>query len=1301
MSSSRDPLLQIELRIPASHPQLLEGLDIWLRMGLISDAKVRQICQTYLVCAVVLQTQLQPQIEYQPQEVLTTSSTLKPFIATLPPEPQTPPQPNFITSMLQSLGEELSVRWLLFLGVFLVVLSSGVLAASQWEKFPAIGQYGVLLAYTLTFGGFTFWAGKQDNLKLTAQTLLIVTWLLVPVNFWAMDSFNLWNNTINWLLLAIASLFLSTITVLLAKNRTIINNFPSGKLPFLNILSLSYLHWGWKISGFPLIAVYIAMVGTTLITVYQKLKQPRENTNTQDNTQDDNWGVGIYFAVVTYGLLGLLFRAIFVAGVNITQLGLAIGICGWLAVWLSAKNSTSTPSIAAIWEKIGVILLFLGWLVSVFTQPEQAIIISGLSLWVFSQRLQIHNSKFDLTAIFFIGLQTTWLAWRLVPETLQQFIINTATYLTHSQNQPLTLLSIALFPYLILMLIFSEKLHHDEKEELAIFGKQLTLLLGVCLTMFALVNSTLLTFNLLFSSIILAIVTKRHTFIPHLVYLTHTTGILTVFSAINWLSPNLNQEIWAVILLTFMVAEWVFSVGAGIWKRSAWYIGLALATLSFTWLLFNVQSSFYNVIDTSKYWGVIWLITPLALTGLAIRTHDEQHRTVNTFLSVLSVITAQFLTLPLTEIRLIGLGVGVGVMFVNTRYLRKQETAALTISFGLSFIAALLWNIPNLALSVWFLVSSFAIFTLWLGRTILLRKNTELTLIYAAASDKWAIALSIIELIGITLHSFLVYTGNSNAEIFYLLATSITLAAIIYRTYQQPTNWAFYSIGWCLELLVAEILGFGEPSIIKIGIANIALGLITQLFGEWWRRKYQAQYQNIPQSFHILPIIYGAFSVILRFNTFTDWTGLYSLGIALILVGVGRRREEFKPLLYFGIIGISISAYELLFYQMSQSTGGALGDGLIAMSALGTSIMYAYRILSPWLINYFCLTPGELKNIAHLHWFWSSILLLVAVTVPTEINLYAAIGTGIFLTRYGIWQGRRNNIQENVQENVHEPVQTIGNIGKDEIWVYLGLLTAGITGIYLQNLPISSFLTQQLTPWNGVLSCLIAYFIYIIPWENLGWSKTPWQRTSYILPLIIIGTTQQQIYPLTLTIAAFYYIFLSKITRQIRFTYISLVLINWALFNWFMQLNLKDSLWYITSISLSILYTAQIDPQLKPQELKPIRHFIRTIGSGLVCTWSILFYQHLPYIPGIFSLIAIFAGLALKIRAFLYVGTATFIITSIYQLVIFSLSYSFLKWIIGLLVGILLIYIAANFETRRTQITSLLRSSIEKFQQWE
>ena len=223
----------------------------------------------------------------------------------------------------------------------------------------------------------------------------------------------------------------------------------------------------------------------------------------------------------------------------------------------------------------------------------------------------------------------------------------------------------------------------------------------------------------------------------------------------------------------------------------------------------------------------------------------------------------------------------------------------------------------------------------------------------------------------------------------------------------------------------------------------------------------------------------------------------------------------------------------------------------------------------------------------------------------------------------------------------------------------------------------------------------------ILPWQRLGWSKTPWQRTAYILPLIIVGTTGLTTYPITLIIVAAYYVFLANAATQIRFTYISLILIDWALFTWFNDLNFRDSLWYVTPIGLSLLYIAQIDEQLKLSTTKPLRHSLRMLGSGLICGWTILFYQNLPFIPGVFSLITIFAGLGLKVRAFLYVGTGTFLITSIYQLVIFSLSYSFLKWIVGLLVGILLIYIAANFETRRTQITALLRNISDEFANWD
>ncbi len=108
----------------------------------------------------------------------------------------------------------------------------------------------------------------------------------------------------------------------------------------------------------------------------------------------------------------------------------------------------------------------------------------------------------------------------------------------------------------------------------------------------------------------------------------------------------------------------------------------------------------------------------------------------------------------------------------------------------------------------------------------------------------------------------------------------------------------------------------------------------------------------------------------------------------------------------------------------------------------------------------------------------------------------------------------------------------------------------GITSLYLQDLSIGRFFTQQkLVPWNGAMTCLFSYFLYILPWDTLGWLKTPWQITAYILALIILGLIQQKIYPITLIIAAGYYIVLATTKRQPQFTYISIILIHWGLFN--------------------------------------------------------------------------------------------------------------------------------------------------------
>ncbi|NJO58346.1 MAG: DUF2157 domain-containing protein [Richelia sp. RM2_1_2] len=1303
MPSNSNRSLKFEVRLPGEHPHLLQGLDEWLRLDLISDAQIKQICRENLVCQVILEPETVPKTQ-------TEKVVSQPELA----GEKVKATPSFFSTIWRSLRAELSVRWLLFLGMFSVVVSSGALAASQWERFTPVLQYGVLFAYTLGFWGLGFWTGKQANLRLTSGALYIVTMLLIPINFWAMDSFGLWQNPINLLLVGIASIILTGITVLLCKQSIFTGSVQFSKLSLINILGLSYLHWGWKFTGFPLIAVYLAVIGTTIITVFQI--RTRQQKVEKKDLSERNWGKNITATVIIYASMVVLLRAIFGAGVNVTNLGLAIGIYGWLIAWLGQReedgetrrqedkegfSSYIFPS-----QTIGGILLFLGWYVTVENNPLQAIAISGLGLWFFHNRLHLYSLKSDFAAFFVVGLQSMWLGWRVLPAEFQSSIITTATQFTNSQNYPWALLSVGLFPYIIFMVVFTDRFYIKSKPDLARFGELLTLILGFTLTAVALGNPTLRSLNLLLSTITLAIVTHRRfnqisssitisppiSPSPHLplIYLTHITAILTLFSWINLFFPSISQQVWAVICLVVMVGEWLFSVGEGIWRRSAWHIGLVLAGLSYLLLWTNVESIWNGIYLNQSNWGLSWFVTPVTLTVIGSRNRED--RKYQQIISTLTVIFAQLLTLPLPGTRLIGLAVGAAVMFVNTRYLKNKLAAVITVGFALSLIFVAVWEKGLLSFAGWFVLSAAIILALWIIRKLLQRGN-ELANIYAVATDFWATTLCGCELLLLSLHGAWVYVSGESDILPYAASAAIILVALSFRHWQQPTNSTFYGIAWCVELLVVEILATQTKEIIYVAIANICLGLITQLLGEWWCKKRQL---SIPIRWNILPLLYALFGLLLRLNTFDSWTGLSTLGVALIVIGVGRRNQKLKPLVYLGLIGVSIAAYELLVYQLQQLSGGAIGDGWIALATLAAVIAYIYRLLSPWLTSYLHLSRQELKMFAHFHWALGSVLLIAAINSPIEANILA-LATGFLLTCYAIFQGRYSS------ELAPQSVQR--NITQAEIWVYIGLVEAACLRYFLPDTSIIRVFLEQIRPWQAAVSCLIAYSLYSLPWQRWKWSKKPWQIAAYIIPLISLWETRIEVYSISILLVALYYILIAKITSKFRFTYISLILINWTLWRGFSDLNLNDGLWYISSIGLSLLYIAQFDPQLKLPQNKSFRHWLRMLGSGIICGYAVVFYQNsylIPgLIPGILSLVAIFAGLALRIRAFLYIGTATFLVTGFYHLVISILRYPFLKWVIGLLVGIILIFIAANFESRRQQLTSLLNNTNDEFREWE
>jgi hypothetical protein len=190
----------------------------------------------------------------------------------------------------------------------------------------------------------------------------------------------------------------------------------------------------------------------------------------------------------------------------------------------------------------------------------------------------------------------------------------------------------------------------------------------------------------------------------------------------------------------------------------------------------------------------------------------------------------------------------------------------------------------------------------------------------------------------------------------------------------------------------------------------------------------------------------------------------------------------------------------------------------------------------------------------------------------------------------------------------------------------------------------------------------------------------------------------------SLLLVAAFYAWLAKAENRIRLSYLSILFTDWAIVRLLIDWNVSELLWYMTVPSGTLLYIAQVDPSLRSHEDKEKRHILRSLATGLFCLTAI--YQSDPsWWQGILTIALGFAliiiGLTLRVRAFLYIGTLTFIIKVLRQLWLFINNYSLLLWGLGIVVGLIFIWIAATFEARRSQAIALVQYWIGELETWE
>ena len=1344
MSNNLDRWLNLEIYVQASHPELLTGLDEWLHLGLINESQVKSLARNHLTCSIPAVKLTQPNTE---------TNIVVPSLPTAT-KVKTQSKPNIISQIWQAFLDELSIRWLLFLGIFLIVVSSGVLAATQWDNFPVAVQYLILWIYTLSFWGIGVWSGKQENLKLTSQTLTSIAILLVPINFWAMSSFSLTNSISGWFAVVIASVTLTGITYLeyIPKQTKIPLRF------LLLFLLLSYLHLAWVVNSFAVLAVYIGLIAVAITNYWLVLRQPRKYKLSN-----------LLFLLSTWSLL--LIRAFLID--NYPQgIGLLLGICGWLlAIVYLTKYQIILKTIATrkygdsfkilftskIWQQISIILLLVAWCVSLVELLFwQTTVISLLAVHVFSQRLQIYWRKRDLTAIFLLGLQTLLIAKELIPAQLRTKAVNLSTEISQTEYFPESVFSVTLFPYLILFVIVATWLYRREKPQLALYTEWLTLIFGVILTGLSLTNPTWRTLNLFFSSLTLGYVAyiRKPVRIP-LIYITHSLGLLTIYNSILVVLPNLGYIAWGIILLSSAIAEWTVLILANshrktinqnsqyerTWYRSSWYFGLVLASASYTCFktAINISAVNINGAATADWrWGLIWLLTPLMLTAVAKYTRSIRQRRLAVSLSCGALVLAQLLTIPQSETRLIGLAVATGLMLANVYYLRRIIVAEIHLGFILSLITALLWNL--ITGWNWLIVGAIAVISLIQTRQYLLNllssprmsyisqrvatgilgvgaeaNNFKLIRKYAQATDFWTKTITTIELVLLSV-DYLHFAASNQLAIAdwqYLLTALLISVAILLRYGKQLNMLALFTTIWAIELVVFGAIVLAGGGGMAIAVTNIILGLLS-----CWTIDSSNNYSRIrlPNSAKI-PLIYALLGTLWRLPYFTAYTGLLTLIVAItgIIVSQNWHRTN-KTLNHISLAAISLGIYELVIYQMSQSSGGSVADGFTILALVAAAIAFTYRIAAWWqkrvsehhdmvavdgetgrwgdrensvlpsrkrILNF---SLKEIILVAHIHWAIASMLKIIAAGMAIEYSTprltSLSIAVSFFLGVYALIQGR---------DTVTTEARTTQ---ANDWWVYVGLVEIAATLVYCR-LIISKL--SLFDPWRVVFTIAIALIIYQIPWQNFGWKATPWQRTALVIPALMALVTAETISYFSLFVTAAFYLRIAYHQRNIRWSYISLGFIDWGITRLVWQYN-TEAIWLAAIISLSIFYIAQFDPDLKQN--RQYRHYLRLSGSTFLCIVA-LFYQDTGIIPSVISLVMILVGLGLRIRAFLFAGTIAFTITVIYQLVILVFTYSFLKWIIGIITGILAIAAAANFETKRDRLTNQLQSYTNRLKQWE
>ena len=269
-------------------------------------------------------------------------------------------------------------------------------------------------------------------------------------------------------------------------------------------------------------------------------------------------------------------------------------------------------------------------------------------------------------------------------------------------------------------------------------------------------------------------------------------------------------------------------------------------------------------------------------------------------------------------------------------------------------------------------------------------------------------------------------------------------------------------------------------------------------------------------------------------------------------------------------------------------------------------------------------------------------------------------------------------------------------------WIYAGILWGALATIYsLANFyPDSS----RLLYWGGAVAATICLPFWLLPWQQWGWPSRPWHRSAMALPGLTVAVTLTAIGWQSSLLVGAYYAWIAQRLRRLRLSYVALLLADFGLLQLLDTVGWLNTFWVTLLLGGSGLYAIGVDPGLADASQKETRHGLRCLLVALICITAILEFETAvgsTWAGVAVGLAVAIAGLLLRVRAYLYVGTAAFAIALLRQSAIAISGSTVALWSIGIVLGLTLIWIAATFEARRETTLNTLQNWSEALQDWE